>query len=102
MLKQGRHLFGWQPNTADWQPALPDKHRRMASPASKYWEIIADNLSQSRLEFGLGVGSGFQRANDLDCRPHRDDGKRVVVRADEKLTAFPQLDSAICDCGETS
>jgi hypothetical protein len=28
MLKQGCHLFGWQPNTADWQPALPppDKH----------------------------------------------------------------------------
>ena len=26
---------------------------------------------------------------------HRDDGKRFVVRADEKLTAFPELESAI-------
>jgi hypothetical protein len=26
---------------------------------------------------------------------HRGDGKRFVVRADEKLTAFPKLDSAI-------
>ena len=26
---------------------------------------------------------------------HRDDGKRVVVRADEKLTAFVELESAI-------
>jgi hypothetical protein len=26
---------------------------------------------------------------------HRDDGKRFVVRADEKLTAFVELDSAI-------
>jgi hypothetical protein len=26
---------------------------------------------------------------------HRDDGKRFVVRADEKLTAFIELESAI-------
>jgi hypothetical protein len=26
---------------------------------------------------------------------HRDDGKRLVVRADEKLTAFLELESAI-------
>jgi hypothetical protein len=31
---------------------------------------------------------------------HRDDGKRLVVRADEKLTAFMELESAICACGE--
>jgi hypothetical protein len=36
---------------------------------------------------------------------HRDDGKRFVVRADEKLTAFLELESAIRaaerpeDCG---
>ena len=31
---------------------------------------------------------------------HLDDGKRFVVRADEKLTAFLQLESAIRACGE--
>ena len=31
---------------------------------------------------------------------HRDDGKRFVVRADEKLTAFMELESAIRACGE--
>jgi hypothetical protein len=31
---------------------------------------------------------------------HRDDGKRFVVRADEKLTAFVELESAIRACGE--
>jgi hypothetical protein len=31
---------------------------------------------------------------------HRDDGKRFVVRADEKLTAFLELESAIRSCGE--
>jgi len=31
----------------------------------------------------------------LDLTPHRDDGKRFVVRADEKLTAFVELEAAI-------
>ena len=31
---------------------------------------------------------------------HRDDGKRFVVRADEKLTAFLELESAIYACGK--
>jgi hypothetical protein len=30
---------------------------------------------------------------------HRDDGKRLVVRADEKLTAFIELELAIQGCG---
>ena len=31
---------------------------------------------------------------------HRGEGKRFVVRADEKLTAFVELESAICPFGE--
>jgi hypothetical protein len=31
---------------------------------------------------------------------HRDDGKRFVVHADEKLTAFLELASMIRRCGE--
>jgi hypothetical protein len=31
---------------------------------------------------------------------HRYDGKRFVVKADEKLTAFLELESAIRVCGE--
>jgi hypothetical protein len=31
---------------------------------------------------------------------HRDDGKRFVVHADEKLTAFLELESATRGCGE--
>jgi hypothetical protein len=33
---------------------------------------------------------------------HRDDGKRFVVRADEKLTAFVELESAIRTCCKLS
>jgi hypothetical protein len=31
---------------------------------------------------------------------HRDNGKRYVVRADEKLTAFVELEAAIHACGQ--
>jgi hypothetical protein len=31
---------------------------------------------------------------------HRGDGKRFVVRTDEKLTAFLELESAIRACGK--
>jgi hypothetical protein len=31
---------------------------------------------------------------------HRDDGKRFIVRADEKMTAFLELESVIRACGE--
>jgi hypothetical protein len=33
---------------------------------------------------------------------HRADGKRFIVRADEKLTAFLELEAAICAYGEFS
>jgi hypothetical protein len=33
---------------------------------------------------------------------HRDDGKHFVVRADELLTAFLELEAAMCACGESS
>jgi hypothetical protein len=31
---------------------------------------------------------------------HRDDGKRFVVHADGILTAFLEIEAAICDCGK--
>jgi len=31
---------------------------------------------------------------------HRDDGQRFIVRADEKLTAFVELESAVRTRGE--
>jgi hypothetical protein len=61
----------------------------------KYWEIIADNLSASGWSWGCvsAIDSNGQTIRIADA--HRDDGKRLVVRADEKLTAFLELESAI-------
>jgi hypothetical protein len=53
-----------------------------------YWEIIADNLKKA------GWSLGYVSAIDSEGRTiwitdaHRDNGKRFVVRADEKLTAY--------------
>ena len=61
----------------------------------KYGEIIADNLSKAGWSCGCvsTVDSNGQIIFVADA--HRDDGKRLVVRADEKLTAFVGLESAI-------
>jgi hypothetical protein len=61
----------------------------------KHWEIIADNLSEA------GWSLGWVSAVDSEGRTiwiadaHRGDGKRLVVRANEKLTAFVELERAI-------
>jgi hypothetical protein len=61
----------------------------------KPWEIIADRLSKA------GWSLGWVSAIDSEGRTiwivdaHRDDGRRFIVRADEKLSAFVELESAI-------
>jgi hypothetical protein len=61
----------------------------------KYWEIIADNLSKAGWSWGYlsAVDSNGQTIWIFDA--HGDDRKRFVVRADEKLTAFLELQRAI-------
>ena len=61
----------------------------------KYWEIIADNLSKA------GWSWGYVSAIDREGRTiwivdaHRDDGRRFIVRADEILTAFVELERQV-------
>ena len=58
----------------------------------RYWEIIADKLSKA------GWSLGWVSAVDSEGRTlwivdaHRDNGKRFVVRADEKSTALLELE----------
>ena len=59
----------------------------------KNWEIIADNWVKP-----VGVGAVSQRLTPTGrtiwiADAYRDDGKRFVVRADEKLTTFLELES---------
>jgi hypothetical protein len=61
---------------------------------------IADNLSKA------GWGLGYVSAIDSNGRTiwivdaHRDNGKRFVVHADEKLIVFLELEVAIRGCGK--
>ena len=52
-----------------------------------------------RLEFGLGLSDSRGRTIWI-ADAHRDDGKRFVARAEEELTAFMELESAIRARGE--
>ena len=77
-----------------------DKKRQNLSRVKRYWEIIADNLSKAGWSWGCVsvVDSNGQTIWIADA--HRGDGKRFVVRADEKLSAFLELEAVIRGGGE--
>ena len=51
------------------------------------WEIIADNLSKAGWSWGIVSAIDCEGRTIWIADAHRGDGKRFVVRADEKLTA---------------
>jgi hypothetical protein len=61
----------------------------------KSWEIIADNLSKAGWSWGCvsAINSYGQTIWIVDA--HRDNGRRFIVHADEKLSAFVELQRAI-------
>jgi hypothetical protein len=65
----------------------------------KYWEIIADNLSKAGWSWGC-VSALDSRGRTIWIADAHRDGKRFVVRADERLAAFMELESAIRACSE--
>jgi hypothetical protein len=62
----------------------------------KNWEIIADNLSKAGWSWGCVSALTSEGRTIWIVDAHRDDGKRFVVHADEKLTAFLELERAVC------
>jgi hypothetical protein len=61
----------------------------------KDWEMIADNLSKP---VGVGATSQPSIPNGRTiwiADAQSGDGKRFIVRADEKLTAFLELQAAV-------
>jgi hypothetical protein len=61
----------------------------------KYWETIADKLSKAGWSWGCVSAIDFNGRTFWVAAAHRDDGKRFVVRADEKVTAFVELEAAV-------
>jgi hypothetical protein len=62
----------------------------------KYWETIANNLSKGRWSWGCVSALDCEGRTIWIADAHRCDGKRFIVRAEEKLTAFLELERAIC------
>ncbi len=60
----------------------------------KYWEIIADNLSKAGWSWGCVATVDSRERITFVADAHRDDGQRFIVHADERLTAFLELESA--------
>jgi len=58
------------------------------------WEVIADNLGKAGWSWGYVSAVDCNERTIWITDAHRDDGKRFVVHAGEKLTAFLELESA--------
>jgi hypothetical protein len=61
----------------------------------KDWEVVADNLKKAGWSWGSVSTIDSQGRTIWIADAHRGDGKRFIVRADEKLTAFVELESVI-------
>jgi hypothetical protein len=60
----------------------------------KYWEIIADRLSQEGWSWGYSKAvSGYRIVFTVDALSA--DGQRFIVRSDQLLTAFLELERAV-------
>jgi hypothetical protein len=56
----------------------------------------ADNLSKAGWSWGCVSAIDFNGRTIWVVDAHRDDGQRFVVHADEILTAFLELERAVC------
>jgi hypothetical protein len=82
-IRFGRYQFGQNPSRASLFVRV------------KHWKIIADNLHKA------GWRLGWVSAVDCEGRTiwivdaHRGDGRRFIVTADEKLSAFVELERQV-------
>ena len=61
----------------------------------KHWEIITDNLKDAGFSWGCVSAIDSNGRTSWVADAHRDNGKRLIVRAEEKLSAVVELEAAI-------
>jgi hypothetical protein len=59
----------------------------------KYWQLIADHLSEAGVSWGCSSDIDAAGRVLYTADAYRKDGKRFTVIADDKLTAFLELES---------
>jgi hypothetical protein len=57
---------------------------------------VGDNLSRAGWSWGCVSALDWEGRTIWIADAHRDDGKRFIVRADKKLTAFLELERGVC------
>ena len=62
----------------------------------KYWEIIAENLKKRGWSYGYVSAVDSEGRTIWIVDAHRGGGKRFAVHADDKRTAFLELERAVC------
>jgi hypothetical protein len=67
-------------------------HAASAHKQVKYWELVADKLSKAGWTWGSVATIDSNGRTIFVADAHRDDGRRFIVRSDEKLTAFLELE----------
>jgi hypothetical protein len=77
--------------SAPERSALPKTLRGKAA-VKQCWEIIADKLSKAGWSWGCVSAVTSEGRIIWVAEAHRDDGKRFVLHAGEKLTAFIELE----------
>jgi hypothetical protein len=66
----------------------------------KYWEIIADHIGKAGWSWGCSSQIDSAGRVLFTADAHLDNGKRFIVSADEKLTAFLELERVTHDDGD--
>jgi len=59
------------------------------------WEIIADNLSKAGWSWGCVSAIDVEGRTIWIADAHRGDGRRFIVHADDKLSAFVELEREV-------
>ena len=72
-----------------------------AATAMKYWEVIEDKLSAAGWSWGMTTAIDADAGKLYIVDAHRDDARRFIVRANEKLTAFLELEQTLCAHGRS-
>jgi hypothetical protein len=72
--------------------SLPCGEQKRHNPINvKFWEVIADNLSKAGWSWDCVATVDPNGKTIFVADAHRDNGKRFIVTADEKLRAFLEL-----------
>ncbi len=83
------------PPDAPQAPLCVESKETQLCGVKRSWEIIAENLSKAGWSWGCVSAIDSNGRTIWIADAHRGDGKRFVVRANEKLSAFIELESAI-------